>query len=291
MDKRYAVMVVTRNGASTLNPTLSSLLGQATKPIRVCVVNDGSTDDTAEILAQYQSQNRNVFCTLNQPDRGYDIRRVPANLNLALEKLKAMKEECEYYMISGDDCVYPTEYAGSIISRMTSTPSVVVASGRPKTDGSISEEHSPSGSGRMIKSSFWNAIGRRYPLRAGWETWLLYKALESRFRIELYRDLVYEHLRPRGSAHRFTYWGAAMHSLGYHPLYALGRVAKNLIEQKITLKGSVNMCGGYLQACLGSSDPFMSAFEQPLRDFVHKQQGREIASAVRSLCMILVKRQ
>lgn len=287
---RYAVIVVTRNGASTLKRTLDSILSQTMKPSYVCVVNDGSTDDTAKMLATYHSRNRSTFYVVNRPDRGYDIRRVPINLNCAHETLRVVNAEYEYHMVSGDDCVYPKEYAALLVSRMTSTPPVAVASGQPKSYGSISQEHSPSGSGRMLRSSFWNAIGGRYPPRAGWETWLLYEALKAGFRVRLYRDLMYEHLRPRGSTHQFTYWGAAMYALGYHPLYALGRIAKNLINRKVRLRGSVNMLIGYIQACLSSPDPFMSAFEQPVRDFVHKQQGRQIVSAVRSLSMILAKR-
>ena len=83
--------------------------------------------------------------------------------------------------------------------------------------------------------------------------------------------------------HQFTYWGSAMYGLGYHPLYALGRLAKNLVKMKITYAGGVNMLGGYLLAFLGSSDPFISSFEQPLRDFVHAQQASRIASTASTL--------
>lgn len=281
MKTAYAVIVVTRNGASTIERTLDTILDQTLEPACVCAVNDGSTDSTAGILATYQRRNQGKFFVVTQPDRGYDIRRVPANLNSGYSRLKT--REHDYLMISGDHCTYPREYARSLISRMASDAGVVVASGQPRTGGRLSQEHLPSGGGRMIRCSFWQAVGGKYPIRAGWEAWLLYKAMEKGFKVRLFDDLIFENLRPRGAVHGFRYWGAAMYALGYHPLYVLGRVAMNLLKRRVTLTGSVNMFRGYLLAFLGSSDPFISIFEQSLRSFVRAHQARRIASIVTTL--------
>jgi glycosyltransferase involved in cell wall biosynthesis len=273
----YAVIISTRNGASTIRETLNSILGQTIEPVEICVVDDGSTDATARILRALQDESKVRIVT--RPDEGYDIRRVPSNFNLAHANLYGTGT-LDYLMISGDDCIYPENYADSVISRMASDVRIVVASGRPRTGSDVLQEHSPSGSGRMIRYSFWRSVGAGYPVKVGWETWLLYKALKEGYRTELYGDLIYEHLRPRGSMHQFSYWGSAMYCLGYHPLYALGRVAKNLAKMEITLAGCVNMFGGYLMAFLDSSDPFISAFEQPLRGFVRASQARRISYIV-----------
>jgi glycosyltransferase involved in cell wall biosynthesis len=270
-ETTYAVIVTTRNGASTIKQTMNSILHQTLQAAQICVVDDGSTDETSNILNAFVEQD--AIRLVTRPDRGYDIRRVPHNLNLAYSNLKGA---FHYLMISGDDCIYPWDYASSIISCMASDPRIGVASGRPRTGGSLLSEHLPSGSGRIVRHSFWQTVGGSYPQKVGWEAWLLFKALQDGFSTPLYADLVYEHLRPRGSIHQFAYWGSGMHSLGYHPLYALGRMAKNLVKREIPLAGSVSMLRGYLVAILGSSDPFVSALEQSLRDFVHDWQKRRI---------------
>jgi hypothetical protein len=94
---------------------------------------------------------------------------------------------------------------------------------------------------------------------------------------------VFEHFRPRGAKHQFIYWGAAMQTLGYHPLYAIGRIAKNALTTTVGLKGSINMLRGYLQALLGSDDPFVSPFESELRQFVCREQAQSIARVVISV--------
>jgi hypothetical protein len=99
----------------------------------------------------------------------------------------------------------------------------------------------------------------------------------------LFHDLVFEHLQPRGAKHQFIYWGAAMQTLGYHPLYAMGRIAKNSLTTTVGMKGSINMLRGYLQAVWGSDDPFVSPFDPVLRQFVCQEQAQRIARVVMSI--------
>ncbi len=278
----YWAVVVARNAAPHLPRTLDSLLHQTLEPRRLVVVDDGSTDRTAQILQEYETRTRRLT-VVTRPDKGYDIRRVPSNVNLAWERTAAAGLKTDFFMVSGDDCFYPVEYAEFLISRMQSDRRVVVASGRPSSGGGFTREHSPSGSGRMISCSFWRKLGEQYPLKAGWETWLLYKASQEGLAVRLFDDLAFEHTRPRGSGHQFAYWGAAMGALGYHPLYAMGRIAKNALVGSVAVRGSLNMLRGYLQAQLGSEDPFISPFELGFRKHVNKEQAHRIAEIAVSL--------
>ena len=272
----YWVVVVARNAAQNISSTLRSLLNQTLLPSRIIVVNDGSSDKTSQILAD-ASDAHPFIRTLDRPDRGYDIRRVPSNINLALASASDL--QVEYLLISGDDCTYPPDYVESLISRMGKDTRIAVASGRPSQSGMLSQEHSPSGSGRIVRISFLRDVGSRFPIRAGWEAWLLFRAAQLGLRTVLFSDLMYTHARPRGSGHQFAYWGAAMYTLGYHPLYALGRIARTLVKST-SLKASTTLLRGYLTAALGSSDPFAAPFDPILREFVSAQQGREIGRVV-----------
>lgn len=276
----YWVVVVAKNAAKHLRSTLDSLLSQTLTPERVIVVDDGSTDATPEILARCRRGHAKVVSYITLPDKGYDIRRVPRNINSAWKKAETIGLRTNYFMISGDDCTYQLHYAETLVSRMDSLPSLVVTSGQHSSAGNPLEEHVPSGSGRIVRCSFWREIGGGYPVRAGWESWLLHRALEKGLDVRLYSEVSFEHVRPRGARHQFLYWGAAMYTLGYHPLYAMGRIAKNALLRTIPIKGSMNMLRGYLQARLGSSDVFISPFESPLRNFVRREQLQQIRRIV-----------
>jgi len=275
----YWTVVVTRNGSAHLTQTLDSLLNQKQAAKRITIVDDGSTDETPNILRKYERLNDNVT-VLTKPDRGYDIRRVPANINLAWAENADLTTE--YFMISGDDCTYPAGYTASLLANMQEDMRLVVASGRPRTRESQSQEHAPSGSGRMVRCTFWRQVGGKYPLRAGWETWLLYKAAEHGFEVQLFDNLTYEHARPRGAGHQFVYWGAAMSTLGYHPLYAIGRIVVNVSKPSFAPKRAVNMLRGYLQAELGSDDTFMLPYERSLQSFVKQKQSQKIGRVMSS---------
>jgi len=271
----YWAVVVARNADQQVSHTLDSLLQQTLKAKWVTVVDDGSSDDTGEILRNYERRT-SIVSVLTLPDRGYDIRRVPSNINLAWKRNAAARLKTDFFMISGDDCFYPANYVEALTSRMHVDPRLVVASGRPSPGGNLTREHSPSGSGRMVRCSFWIEVGGVYPLRAGWESWLLYEASRRGLRVRLFDDLKFKHIRPRGTKHQFVYWGAAMGTLGYHPLYALGRITKNALTRSVGVKGSVNMLRGYIQSQLGSEDSFISPFDSNLREFVTTEQSRRI---------------
>jgi len=275
----YWVAVVAKDAEEHLRSTLESLLIQTLAPRRVIVVDDGSKDATPRILSDFTRKQPRSVRVVSLPDRGYDIRRVPANINRAWKTAVDDGLKTNYFMISGDDCIYPSDYTRTVIAKMVRERMTVVASGHPSSGGRLSEEHSPSGSGRMVKSSFWVEIGERYPLKAGWETWLLYKAQEKGHAVKMLSEVTFQHVRPRGAMHQLTYWGAAMCGLGYHPLYAFGRIGKNVGTRTTSIRGSANMLRGYTQAWLGSADPFISPYDSSLRKFVRNNQARSIVRA------------
>lgn len=280
----YWAAVAARNASEHLPRTLTSLLSQSLKPERIIVVDDGSTDQTPHLLKTYEQQHEGTIKILTLPDRGFDIRRVPSNINRAWKDAEDSGLKSDFFMISGDDCFYAPNYTELLVSRMQADHTIVVASGRPSSSSEgFSREHSPSGSGRMVDSRFWRDVGSEYPVRAGWETWLLYAASQKGLKVRLYDDVAFDHLQPRGTRHQFVYWGAAMQTLGYHPLYALGRIAKNAVSPTIAPRRAMNMLRGYLEARLGSNDSFLSPFNSSLRSFVYQQQGYRIARIAGSL--------
>jgi hypothetical protein len=277
----YWVVVVARNAETHIGETIQSLLAQTLQPKRLVVIDDGSRDGTRKVLSNYEHSRPDLVTVVTLPDRGYDIRRVPSNINLAWNTASGSGVNCEYFMISGDDCAYSGAYAKSLMSRIDTEKGLAVASGRPNSSINLSSENSPSGSGRLISCSFWREIGEKYPVKAGWETWLLYEAVRRGYTVRLCSDIVYEHVRARGAKHQFIYWGAAMHSLGYHPAYALGRIAKNVLARTVPVIGSLNMLRGYIQSVLGSVDPFVSPFDRALREFVYRNQVRRMTEFLR----------
>ncbi len=71
---KFSVIIPAYNSEMFLSQTLDCLIGQTLGDIQIIVVNDGSTDSTAEIIAQYAEKNSNILA-LTQPNSGVSAAR------------------------------------------------------------------------------------------------------------------------------------------------------------------------------------------------------------------------
>ena len=102
---------------------------------------------------------------------------------------------------------------------------------------------------------FMKKVGGKYPVAYGWETWLLYKALELGYDVKNYHEIRYTHLRPYNAKNLFG-WGRAMYSLGFPSYFVFLRFLVNFAYASRgtqSRKASVTMLVGFLQAKLNKS--------------------------------------
>ncbi len=271
LSQDYWCSVVTRDGAETIGATLDSIIEQTVPPKYIVVVNDGSTDDTDEIV---RSKPFPKICIINTGSGTRDIRKVPRLLNLALGFSRDEKNnlpKTDYYMVSGDDNELSRTYAEKILQRMEDDHKIVVASGEWLKSGGRRGDQMPHGGGRLVRTSYMDEIGGHYPIAYGWETWLLYKALETDYKVRLFPDVRYEHLRPFRPTNLFG-WGRAMYSLGFPSYFVLLRFLVNLFNSARgtqSRKAAVTMFVGFLSAELNPGALNGMTIEDPkLKTFV-----------------------
>ena len=71
MDQLVSVVIPTHNGQRYIGATLDSVLAQRHRPLEILVVDDGSTDATAQIVTGYASEVR----LIEQDQRGHPAAR------------------------------------------------------------------------------------------------------------------------------------------------------------------------------------------------------------------------
>jgi len=249
-DGNYWVCLITKDGEETIGETLDSIIDQSLAPRFIVVVNDGSKDRTLSIVEERAKRFNGIHVvSINSTKR--DIRRVPLLLNLGLDLASSLNRKTKYMMVSGDDNWLARDYAISIVKRMDEAGRIAVASGSWLSRAGRSDQM-PHGGGRFVRMDFMERIGGRYPIAYGWETWLLYKALELGYTVKNYDDLRYKHLRPYSPGNLFG-WGRAMYSLGFPSYFVLGRFLLNFLWSRRgtqSAKSSVTMAAGYLSAKL-----------------------------------------
>lgn len=279
---QYWALVLTRNGDATVQSTVESIMYQTVPPVNMCIVDDGSSDDTAVILEDLRRKSPERVNVVTLQNEGYDIRRVVKNINIGLETQKKEKTKAEYIMISGDDCVYPPHYAENIIDRTNRDHRIVVASG--EIEGVLRPDVAPRGSGRFVRTSFFQEIGGHFPPYYGYESWIVQKALQLGYSVKNYPDIRYRHIRKLGKQHRFKDWGLAMKCLGHHPFEVLYRCIKYvLIDRRVSI-GYMRVLWDYLiHSLVAKGDPYYHLFDEDLRTYVREKQKRRMIRRIANL--------
>ena len=268
----YSVIVTCRNSEKSIKSALNSLIDQSIKPEFIIVVDDGSTDNTNKILKNLQSKNKNLYVITN-PDLGYNIGRVVNNWNKALGLAKKLNlKSTDYHMIAPDDAEYEENYCEKIIRYMDYDASIVIASG----NYDFNDYTIPRGAGRLIRNSFFFSVHSYYPERMGYETIIFYSAIQNNFKHKVVPEARFVHTRALGSNHHFYEFGASMRTLGYHPLFVLGRFLKYFCSGKpIGRVGSIYMLYHYL-SYRPKEKGYDSMFDADIRKNIKRIQTKRI---------------
>jgi len=269
--------VTCRNSENEIENAIISLLKQTTKPKYVIVVDDGSTDGTANILEGLKSKN-DGFYVITNPDLGYDIGRVVKNWNSAINLARKLNlEKTDYHMISTDDTHYEESYAEKIMNKMDADNKIAISSGNYDSNSYAT----PHGAGRFVRSSFFEEFLGLYPEKMGYESVILQMSLHHGFKNLVNNDARFSHTRQLGANHHFYEFGASMRTLGYHPLFVLGRFAQCFLTgQPIGRMGAVHMLYYYL-SYKPKQDGYDSMYDPEIRKAIRIRQRRRIKQIFR----------
>jgi len=275
----YFAIVTCRNSEKDIEMAINSLANQSLKPRYIIIIDDGSKDGTPSILNNLKNRIDNIYIITN-PDYGYDVRRIVTNWNKALKFAEDMNlEKTDYHMIATDDTQYEVQYAEKILNYFSSNNSVAIASGNyDKVTYSA-----PHGAGRLVNNAFFSAHLKYYPEKMGYESAVLYEALEYGFKCMVVPDARFIHTRQLGSNHHFYEFGASMRTLGYHPIFAVGRFLQYfLLGKPIGRIGAINMLYYYL-SYKPKQVGYDSMYDSVTRKAIRNIQKRRIAQKFRLL--------
>ena len=274
----YFAIVTCRNSEDDIQAALASLRKQTLAPQYVIVIDDGSTDNTSEILTQMR-QNWRSLHVIRHNDLGYDIGRVVKNWNEAITYSRNKDlAHTTYHMIATDDTIYPPGYAKELVDFMDGNSSIAIASG----NYTKYVPDKPHGAGRFVRNSFFEQThwGGLYPELMGYESAILYESERLGNRYTILPDAKFHHSRPLGTHHKFYEFGASMKTLGYHPIFVWGRFAKYLATGEVTGRvGAFNMLYYYL-SYKPKSVGYDRLYDDQLRRFVREIQKRRMLSAL-----------
>lgn len=272
--RAYVLISPCRNEADYMRRTLDSVIAQTVLPALWVIVDDGSTDETPQILADYAARH-DWIRIVQKPDRGH--RAVGPGVIEAFYAGYETIDPANYaYSCKLDlDLDLPSRYFETLIERMEANPRIGTASGKPyvRHGGALVSERRGDemsvGMTKFYRRECFEAIGG-YVHEVMWDAIDCHKARQLGWIAVSWdhRDLIFEHLRPMGSSQTSIWTGKRRHGLGQwfmgtDPLYYLATCVFRMAEPPYVL-GGLAMLQGYVGAWLRGArqldDPVLRAF-------------------------------
>ena len=283
MGKSYVLISPCRNEADYMRQTLDSVLAQSIRPAKWVIVDDGSTDETPQILAEYARQ-RDWIEVVTRSDRG---RR-----ELGPGVIEAFYSG--YEMINPDDYDYlckldldlrlPPRYFEILIERMTANPRIATCSGKAYIDEGgrlVDERHGDEtslgmtkfyrvscfkGIGGFVREVMWDGIDCH---RCRMHGWIACSWDEP--------ELRFVHLRPMASSQQSIYTGRMRHGFGQYFMGTgflfMAASALYRITDKPYVLGSLAMLWGWIKSALQRKPRYE---DLEFRKFLRRYQWRAL---------------
>lgn len=276
--RRYCLITPCRDEAKYARRTIESVLKQTVLPARWIIVDDGSKDDTPQILREYAEQHPWIT-VLRRADRG-DRKLGGGVIDAFYSGYDTIRPGDFDYVCKFDlDLDIPPGYFEGLMRRMDAEPRLGTASGKPYMELSgrlvpeVCGDENSVGMIKFYRTSCFTQIG-------GFVRELMWDGIDChRCRMLGWiavswddPDLRFVHLRPMGTSHKNWWTGRVRHGVGQWFMgtgisYLLASALFRLAKPPVVL-GSAAMVWGYLKSALGGKPRYGdAAFRRFLRRY------------------------
>ena len=262
-SRRYLLISPCRDEAKYLRRTLDSVAGQTVQPSSWIVVDDGSTDETPAILAEYE-RRLPYLTVLRRTDRGR--RQVgPGVVDAFYAGLETVPlDDYDYVCKLDTDLDLPSGYFEGLMQRMEAMPRLGTTSGKPyfvhPRSGALVPEvcgdEMSVGMTKFYRVSCFKEIGG-FVRQVMWDGIDCHRARMLGWVAESVpaEPLRFIHLRPQGASQKGIWTGRVRAGFGHYfmgasPLYCLA-IAIYRLPAHPMLIGSIAILWGYMKSWLG----------------------------------------
>jgi glycosyltransferase involved in cell wall biosynthesis len=285
---KYVLITPARNEGRFIAKTLDSVVAQTLLPERWVIVDDGSTDRTAEIVESYAKRHSwiELIQRPQRQDRSF-AGKVHA-FNAGLERVRSL--EFEVIGNLDADVSFELDYLEFLTQRLSEDPTLGVA-GTPFTeDGdydttkdSFEGENHVAGGCQLFRRECFLEVGGYVPNRGGGVDWIAVTTARMKgWKTRSFPEKRFHHYRTLGTAGRssvaasFSY-GEKDYYLGGSPIWEVFRVIYRMTKQPID---GLALLSGYCWAAIQRMERPVSA---ELMRFHRGEQLKKLRAIFRTL--------
>lgn len=285
----YVLITPARNEQAHIEKTIRSMIAQTVPPAKWVIVDDGSSDSTAEIVSKYLDSYGWIELVQLPKHRQRSFAGKVYAFNAGLERAKG----CEYEIVGNldADLSFDEQYCEFLIAKFEEDPDLGVAgtifeeNGYSSATDSFEGQNHVAGGCQLFRRECFAEIGGYVPNKAGGIDWIaVTTARMMGWKTRSFREKSFFHHRSLGTAERgllastFSY-GEKDYYLGGHPLWELCRVGYRMTKKPYLLDGAA-LCLGYLSALLRRMERPVS---NELMKFHRREQMLKLRVIMRSL--------
>lgn len=283
MSKRYLLISPCRNEADFMRQTLDSVIAQSIRPALWVIVDDGSTDATPQILAEYAAQHEWIR-VVTRKDRG--TRSVgPGVIEAFYAGYETINpDEFEYLCKLDLDLRLPPRYFEGLMERMEADPRIATCSGKAYIETAQGLENERHGDETSIGASKFYRVSQ-FKALGGFVRQVMWDGIDChRCRMRGWiacswddPELRFVHLRPMGSSQQSIVVGRMRHGYGQYfmgsgLLWMLATAVYRIPEKPYVLGGAF-ILWGWLRSWLKG----LPRYDEPgFREFLHRYQWRAL---------------
>jgi glycosyltransferase involved in cell wall biosynthesis len=287
---KYVLITPAHNEEKFITKTLDSMAAQTLLPERWIIVDDGSTDRTAEIVESYQERYPwiELIRWPSRPDRSF-AGKVHA-FNAGLERARGL--ELDIIGNLDADLSFDPDYLAFLMQRFFHDRMLGVA-GTPfiEDDGydsaldSFEGENHVAGGCQLFRRQCFEDIGGYVPNPAGGIDWIAVTTARMKgWKTRSFPEKRFHHYRPLGTAGRsgmaasFSY-GEKDYYLGGSPVWQLFRVAYRMTKPPFFIDG-LALLSGYCWAAIRRVERCVTP---ELMRFHRREQMQKLRAIFRSI--------
>ena len=287
--RKYIIVTPAYNEARYVGMTIESVIAQTVKPLLWVIVDDGSTDQTAENIKKYTGKYDWIRYVYRQKVAGQGY--YGSNVYAIMEGVKVAENlDYEYLAILDADIELGPDYYNKIFQRFEKYPELGIATGiylekecGEWVEARIDRRSTPKAI-QVFRRCCYEQCGGYIPFKnggedsgmeimarmKGWQTWS-------------FPEIKVIHFRPVGTGEggsilkaRFRV-GLTDYCLGTHPLFMLVKCLKRMVwEKPYIISGFLRLCGyviGYMKR-----EPRQLSVET--QRYLQKEQMRRLLSVL-----------